>query len=250
MLSLKSLRIPALPLWIAACNGHCDIVSYLSRLNGVAVNFTDAEGYTPLAIAAKHGHEEVIRLLLESGEVFPLNSPPDDQALIPVWIAIDEGHIECAKALAPLGWGRGGHTLPNEVGQTRFEKAVAQGNHEIVDILADFECIDLDARNDAGTLATPLWVAAANGHAEVVKILTRYQTVDVNAQDKDGQTPLSIAACRGHIGVVAALIALSKVDPNIEDQDGATPLWHAVRASHGSQYPNQERKGGYESYKP
>ncbi|KAL2803164.1 ankyrin repeat-containing domain protein [Aspergillus granulosus] len=210
----------ATPLWIAACNGHCDVVLHLVRLNAVSVNIRNKKGYTPLAIAAKHGHEMVIRILLESGKVFPQNVS-NNHALDPLWLAVDRGHAECVRALAPLG----AHTLPtNVMGQTPFGIAAAQGRHEIVRIIAGFEGIDLNARDD--TLATPLWVAAANGHQEVVKVLTRYPSVDVHAQNRDGLTPLAVALGQGHVGVVAALIALSKVDPNTEDKAGTTLLWH------------------------
>ena len=50
------------PIWIAASEGHLKMVRTLHEL-GANVEATDEDGTTPLSIASKNGHEEVVKLL-------------------------------------------------------------------------------------------------------------------------------------------------------------------------------------------
>ena len=52
------------PVFIAAQNGHVDVISVLAEL-GADVNIPKNNGYTPLHFAALHGHTDTVRALIE-----------------------------------------------------------------------------------------------------------------------------------------------------------------------------------------
>jgi hypothetical protein len=51
----------------AAYFGHANVIEYLIGIEGCDVNAKDADGDTPLQDAARHGHTEVVALLLQAG---------------------------------------------------------------------------------------------------------------------------------------------------------------------------------------
>ncbi|TEY15959.1 hypothetical protein BOTCAL_2527g00010 [Botryotinia calthae] len=55
------------PLWIAASNGHIEVVRLLLGTKSVNLNATDVPGRSPIFWAAANGHEEIVRLLLNAG---------------------------------------------------------------------------------------------------------------------------------------------------------------------------------------
>lgn len=53
----------------AASSGHEDLVKLLIETDGVDVDPQGEDGNTPLSLAASRGHEGVVKLLLNSGRV-------------------------------------------------------------------------------------------------------------------------------------------------------------------------------------
>ncbi|KAJ6445336.1 2-oxoglutarate dehydrogenase [Purpureocillium lavendulum] len=123
----------------------------------------------PLHLAAMHGHETTLRLLLEQEGADP------DQRSIP-------------GGRTPLSW------------------AAECGEARIVSLLLATGLVDPDARSLASE-QTPLSHAAENGHLEVVEQLLTHGYVDVDARSLPlRRTALSCAAERGYLGVVHALL--------------------------------------------
>lgn len=54
------------PISDAAAQGHLNIVEHLLDL-GVDINYRDADGLTPLALAAREGHFALTRALINQG---------------------------------------------------------------------------------------------------------------------------------------------------------------------------------------
>jgi hypothetical protein len=63
---LKNIRRIS-PLWIAATNGHCQVVKVLLATGLVEVNSESISGQHPICWAAARGHEGVVKLLLQAG---------------------------------------------------------------------------------------------------------------------------------------------------------------------------------------
>ena len=57
-------------MWIASQNGHVDAIRVLVEL-GADVNTPDNNGSTPMHIAVRKGHQDVVNLLNEYGAKGP-----------------------------------------------------------------------------------------------------------------------------------------------------------------------------------
>ncbi|KAF2174401.1 ankyrin, partial [Zopfia rhizophila CBS 207.26] len=57
------------PLWLAAREGHKAVVKLPPETGKVDPDSKDAGGWTPLSWAAEEGHEGMVKLLLETGKV-------------------------------------------------------------------------------------------------------------------------------------------------------------------------------------
>ncbi len=64
---LRVLSEDYYPLWIAAYNGHIDVVRWLLEIGAMDVNRADDNGATPLYIASQKDHPAVVSALIESG---------------------------------------------------------------------------------------------------------------------------------------------------------------------------------------
>ena len=153
-------------LHCASFFGIVDVVAVLIDLESYDINKGDFWGHTPLAWAAKHGHEGVVEILLGQAVVNP-----------------DKADIE---------------------GDTPLSHAARGGHEEVVKILLRQVGVDPDKPNNHGN--TPLSLAAQCGHEEIVKTLLRQAKVDPDKTDNNGDTPLLRAAWRGCEGVVRVLL--------------------------------------------
>lgn len=111
------------------------MVQFLLSLNGVDINCTNRHRETPPLLAAKHGHEALVRLLLAQPGIEPavIDRP---------W------HRHCSWWQTPLAY------------------AGMNGHASIVQALLETGRVDVNYRDRQGR--TPLSYAASNGHAEVV----------------------------------------------------------------------------------
>ncbi|RTE84462.1 hypothetical protein BHE90_001073 [Fusarium euwallaceae] len=91
------------PIALAARNGHTDIVARLLA-HGADPNLRDLQQMAPLWHAARHGHAPVVRALLESGRLSDVNPRPLNpfwyQSETPLAIALKYDHRETAELLA------------------------------------------------------------------------------------------------------------------------------------------------------
>ena len=156
----------------------------------------DASGWTPVHLAARNGHSEIVRAAL--AQVLPGLRGPND--LTALHLAAWEGHQEVVRVL-----------LENEAsvnavdanGATPLFLASEHGHTEVVRLL-------LDAGADANLTEhtwgqAPLQLASRRGHLEVVQLLA--VKANVNAMDRDwGDSALHEAAIRNHADVVLTLL--------------------------------------------
>jgi cytohesin len=81
------------PLHVAARKGHADILQLLLN-HGASVNAEDDFGNTPLPRATSGGHDDIVQLLLNNGA--DVNAV-DDNDVTPLHEAAFRGHVKCIK---------------------------------------------------------------------------------------------------------------------------------------------------------
>lgn len=173
-----------------------------------------------LHAAARYGHAEAVRLLLQAGA---WQDQPGRYDATPLLEAAEHGTLQVARILVDaqsdlnqMGLGR---TTPLLAACERGHLSMAQ---LLVERGANKECAD--ARG-----VTPLLAAAGLcGSLPLVELLLDAKA-SCNVLDTDGKTPLRLAAGMGHADVVQCLLTTDDVDVDARDALGATPLWAAAR---------------------
>jgi len=210
--------------------GVVEMVLAVLKMKEWDINAADCIGRTPLTWAARRGHEEVVKMLLERGDVNP-NQADTYYGQTPLWQAGSEGH----KGVVKLLLGRE-DVNPNRAdtyyGQTPLWQACSEGHEGVVKLLLDREDVNPN-QADTERGRTPLWMACYRGHEGVVKLLLEREDVNPNQADTErGRTPLWRACSRGNEGVVKLLLEREDVNPNQADTNyDQTPLFEAC--SHG-----------------
>jgi len=214
------------PLAWAARNGHNEVVKILLGQEEINPDKPENHGYTPLLIAAENGHEDVVKTLLGREDVHP--NKPSSYGYTPLSCAACQGHEGVVKIL--LDQEGVSPDTPTNDGQTPLSYAAGCGHEGVVKTLLQREEVNPDRPDSYGT--TPLSAAAQSGNEGVVKILLGRDEVNPETLDRDGDTPLSCAAYGGNEGVVKILLEQEGVNPDIPNHAGQTPLSYAARRGH------------------
>ena len=149
------------PLWIACEKGHLDVVNeFLSgpAASRVNTNQPDHLGRTPLFMAAFHGHEKIVHILLQTrlrqqsensrtgrssldgqNEIVSLSMARKTDGASPLYAACMQGHKDVVRAF--LEYGSASHDLnlnqPNHDGCTPTGAAIDNGHHGLAAMLRD-----------------------------------------------------------------------------------------------------------------
>ncbi|MFK7766644.1 MAG: ankyrin repeat domain-containing protein [Mariniblastus sp.] len=208
--------------WTAK-NGLPKTAKHLLDSKKTKVNSLDANGKTPIQVAAENGHVAMIDLLIQGKAIVDQVST---DGLTPLLIAANAGHSDVVRSLLNAG---ADLSRLDETGQSCLHLAAWNGGTEVVAELMEklsakevgnaqgFSKV-INAKTKSGY--TALHAAAWNGHAGVAKLLLKAKA-DPNATDSDGWTPLHKAAYRGHVEVVKQLLAAG-TDRSIKNGVGMT----------------------------
>ncbi|KAH6902522.1 ankyrin repeat-containing domain protein [Coprinopsis sp. MPI-PUGE-AT-0042] len=179
----------------------------------------------PLHVAAFYGLEVLIPA---AAQLQSPNAQTQDWEDSPLILAVEHGHLACAKALLLLP--DTDVNLRNRIGRSALMHAIEEGHIErpqLLQVLLKGPGIDLNAVDDAGW--TALILACYWGYLEAVKLLLESPSIDINAADTRGRTALIHATSEGHLEVVKLLLGLPGININAKDTEGWTALMHTMR---------------------
>ena len=183
----------------AASDGELQTVENLLK-SGCDVDVKDSEGWTPLMLASKNGHEWVVEELLKSNP--DLEARENKSGRTALMMASWMGHFGIVEMLVKKG---------ADVNQQDNNKknavfySILGGYPYVCDLLLDYN-YDLEARDKSGR--TALVYAAGNDEHEnagIVKMLLQ-RGADVEAKDDFGDTALINACMIGNFEMVEALL--------------------------------------------
>ncbi|XP_023258424.1 protein fem-1 homolog B [Seriola lalandi dorsalis] len=189
------------------------LLSYVTQLAG--------QRSTPLIIAARNGHDKVVRLLLDHYRVdteqtgtVRFDGYVIDGATA-LWCAAGAGHFEVVRLLVSHRANVNHTTITNS---TPLRAACFDGRLDIVRYLVEHKA-DISITNKYNN--TCLMIAAYKGHTDVVKFLLE-QGANPNAKAHCGATALHFAAEAGHLEIVKELVHCQAA--MVVNGHGMTPL--------------------------
>jgi len=229
--------------------GIAEVAIDLIKTKRWDVNKRDGAGLTPLIWAARYGHEEVVKLLLEQKHTQP-DIPDRIYGRTALSWAAGSGHegvvmLFLSRSFVDLGsiglrWEKTPHVMgilfrrkyvhperPDSHGRTPLSWAAEGGRERVVKLLLQRKDVNPDGPDSDGR--TPLWWATRKEREGVVKLLLERKDVNPDRPDSDGQTLLRWAARNGREGVVKLLLERKDLSPDRSANDGRTPLWWAAR---------------------
>ncbi|XP_076837423.1 protein fem-1 homolog A [Brachyhypopomus gauderio] len=187
------------------------------------------QGGTPLLVASRYGHLEVVDYLLEhcKANVELGGSVNFDGETIegapPLWAASAAGHLAVVKSLLKHGASVNNTTLTNS---TPLRAACFDGHLDIVRYLVEHDA-DMEVANRHGH--TCLMISCYKGHREIAKFLLE-RGADVNRKSVKGNTALHDCAESGSLDILKMLL---KCNARMErDGYGMTPLLAASVTGH------------------
>lgn len=216
--------------YAAMCNNEEAIVLLIKEAQ-LDIDAKCALGKTPLYVAANHGCEAAVNVLLELGTDLTI-SPPGDLKWTPLAVAAHRGYEKCAQLLLEHG------ADPNMSGQVSPLKAAVQLGHvEASRALLAYGADPESPLYQFSLLSEVIYCSAnnfcpTNNGLSVCQLLLEHG-VDVNTVNKNGSSAIHIAAFY-HLPTFTKLLLEHGADPNKKDKDVITPLYRAIIARESS----------------
>lgn len=185
----RGVFVPPLLLVHAARAESLEAVQYVwGRRWATDANVTDGRGRTALWIAARYGHLDIVRFLLDEAGADQMIAPNNGiMEILPLELAISFGHVEVVRLL--------------------LERAP--------------ELVNRQRPHDQ---ATPFTVACHTGHADMVRMLLSEFGADPTLRAVHGRTCLYVAVHAAHLDVVRVLLDDPRTPINAVDDYGAHAL--------------------------
>ncbi|KAL7803977.1 hypothetical protein V8C43DRAFT_320587 [Trichoderma afarasin] len=188
------------PLAWAARYGHEDMCKLLLATGQAEIDWKDIFGRSALSSAAEKGHEAVVKRLLDTGQV-EINGK-DIFSRSALLFAAENGHEAVVKLL--LATGQTEINWEDINGWTALLSAAKNGHETVVKLLLATGQAEIDWKDLFGRSALSL--ATENGHEAVVKLLLDTGQAEIDWKDLFGQSALSLATDRGYEAIVKLLL--------------------------------------------
>ncbi|XP_037692235.1 cortactin-binding protein 2 isoform X2 [Choloepus didactylus] len=146
----------------AAAQGNVTLLSMLLNEEGLDINYSCEDGHSALYSAAKNGHTDCLRLLLNAEAQV---NAADKNGFTPLCAAAAQGHFKCVELLIAY---HANIDLAADGGQTPLYLACKNGNKECIKLL-------LEAGTDRSVKTrdgwTPVHAAVDTGNVDSLKLL-------------------------------------------------------------------------------
>jgi ankyrin repeat protein len=206
------------PLGYAAREGKLSFVEVLLE-KGAKINQVTRDGHHPLLAAAGEGHVEIVKLLLAKGA----SANVKQEGNTALFVAAREGHTAIVRLLLPLN-----PPLKGEEKVDLLLSAIDENQQELFEYWLS-QGADLNGTGRDGW--TPLGFAAEEGRLVFVKSLIA-KGANINYPSKDERMPYLAAAGEGKLAVVEVLLEAG-VKADQSSENGTTALSMAAREGHG-----------------
>lgn len=204
------------PLILATKKGNLSLVKKQVK-DGADVNGYDKNGLTPLHWAARSGHVEVVRFLLDQNARINIRttdasrSVGDGASWTPMDYAVQMKRPDVVSLLGTRGGKRAGEL--DKMNQAGADAAIQQATQGLLEDLkkGDFSRLarhlaagaDVNGRDQFGN--SPILLAATFGDVNAVNLLVSHGSKVDEPNDRQ-ETPLMWAAARGHMAIVRVLV--------------------------------------------
>lgn len=205
------------PLHLACRAAHKEIVELLI-LNGADVNAKNAYGRSPLHLAwRERGSARISQILIDNGADIDLKNNFGET---PLSVAVAVGNKDMLNVLI-----KNKVKVPTtgDKGKELLHRAASNGLEEFVELMIERGADILTKNNNGGTL---LHSAAFGGLVKLMEKLIK-DGANVNELNRYGLSPLHRAASEGHKREIELLIT-NGANIDIESNEGKTPLHLAV----------------------
>lgn len=226
--------VPADPVHRVAEAGELEEVCRLIDADGMDVDGRDALAHptTPLHLAAKYGHAEVVRALLDRGASMRVCAGPDaqeDAGQLPLTIAVRNGREEVVEMLLEStadAMGRG------ESGETALHVGARAAQFGAMRLVMPYVTVSVATIRDR-VGRTPLHCAAECDHWIAIDMLNEFgackrgDKASLDAKDQSGATALALAASAGAYHSARKLLEMG-ANPSAVDGEGKSALMRAA----------------------
>jgi len=242
-LYLFQLALPA--LYVAACNDHVDTVAVMFRRFSTYVfecfSSTHAHRYAQslLHVVARHGSTACAQLLLHAKATVPASAPS------PLWIAARHGHVDILRMFLAADAFRAvladhdddhDHDHDDDDDADRFNGSRTHLLCRVLSAAAKVGCTEavhlvLQAKADVGSeYCTALPDAAKHGQIEALRLLLRAKaSMNATCSTPDRSAALQCAVFTQNLPMVELLVQ-NKADVNWTDSPHrCTPVRYAVK---------------------
>ena len=212
------------PFHLAALHGRNDIIRLvITKLGGDIVNFSHEEKkITPLHCASTNGHFSTVEMLVSEYKADINARRYDDKTAL--HLAAENGHLDLVKSL--IDDFKCDPNDQDEENQTILHMSCKIGQVDLVRMLiSDFK-LDLASFDRYGN--TALHTAALYRRLKVIEVLINEYNCSKECTNQFGQTILHIACSKGDIDLCDSLISVFNVNCNTLDKLNDTPLNVAI----------------------
>ena len=215
------------PLHWACQSGYlADVVRVLVSEFKADMTILTPSGFTPLMLAAKHGHDNKVHALLSDSQC--LVDAKGQGGYTALHVSCIYGHVDIVRTLVKHKANVNARTDSGDTLQTLAARR-RQGHDNVVHaLLSDSQCL-INAEGQNGY--TALHYSCRYGHVDIVRTLVKHKA-DVNARTDSGYTPLMLAAINKHDNVVHVLLSDSQCLVDAKGQDGYTALHYSCIYGH------------------